>query len=196
MKSESTKLETQEQNSKSWTFVCNERKGDVERVVRPLNWTIEDIRTFWEKAKPHKVLFWQEIDNDFQKFIECFFYQDSDGSLQANGLFYVVDDFVGLLYITDIRPMVDAQCHFVFFDGGLRGRKPLVAGMLKVIFETYKFHRLSVEIPVYSRKALFNFTESLGFQFEGKRREAVFFDKGYFDVIQYYLLKRDFLKVE
>ena len=173
---------------------CAEPGGSVIREVRKMNLTPENMRTFWEQARKFKTIFNSEIRDDFQKFVKVLVTQNSDESITPNGLFWVIDDFVGVFYLTNIIPENDAQAHYTFFDGRHRGRIDLVKEMLRYAFEKYGFRRLSVEIPRYKSEKTRNFVEkSLGFRCEGKIRKSAFFDNDWYDSNIYGILREEVL---
>lgn len=172
---------------------CDEPEGEVIRHVRLMKMTRENLRTFWEKSKQHKTLFSQEIRDDFEKFVNVIFSQQGK-DLELSGLFWVVDNFVGVFYMTEIRVPFDAMTHYTFFDGRHRGRTNLVKQMLRYLFKTYKFRRLSTEVPLYAKQQTHNFVQkSLGFKHEGRKRKACLFDGEWFDVILYGILREEVL---
>ena len=76
---------------------------------------------------------------------------------------------VGCLLLTHIVPKIDAQCHFVFFDRVLFGRKVLLWNLMGKVFQEYDFQRLTVEVPEYLTP-LYKFArKKLMFRLEGER---------------------------
>lgn len=174
------------------TVICHEKHGDVERTVRPMILTMENLRRFWEEARQYKSLFTEEINGDFGAFLNVFLITSPDSkSIIPRGLFWVIDDFVGVFYITDIVLGHDAQVHYSFFDRKHRGRQELAKALLKWAFDKYKFRRLSTTIPTYATKAANGFAESLGFVREGKKRRAARYQGRWFDVILYGILAEE-----
>jgi RimJ/RimL family protein N-acetyltransferase len=174
------------------TAVCSEKKGEVIRSVRPMLYTIENFIEFWEKAKQFKNIFSKEINDDFGKFINLFVkYDPKTGMLTSDCLLWVIDDFVGVYYITNMYGTQDALVHYTFFDRTHHGRYDLTVKMLHYVFDTYNFHRLSVEIPLYASEYSFKFIESLGFHPEGRRRKAIHFNGDWFDVKEFGILKEE-----
>ena len=165
-------------------------------TVKRMVLTPENLRTFWEKSRQFKTLFSTEVRGDFKRFLEIFL-SDGPNGIQANGLFWVVDDFLGLMYMTDMIPGVDAKCHISFFDKRIRGREPLVKAMLHHAFERYGFHRLSLEIALYinsRNSALLRFAENVGFKHEGRKRSAAFHDGVWYDVNLFGILKEEIIR--
>lgn len=169
---------------------CNEPEGDVERNVYFMPLSMETLKIFWEKSRPFKTLFNEEIRGDFHRFCEVFLELDSNGEARTKGLFWHVDDFVGVYYMNDIVINLEATVHFSFFDRRLRGRVGLTKRMLKLVFDTYNFKRLNVTIPVYASVATNFFVEKLlGFKYEGTKRLCVPFGGKLFSLKMYGLLK-------
>ena len=100
---------------------------------------------------------------------------------------------VGLLLLTHIKPRLDAQAHFAFFDRRLVGRQGIIKNVMAQVFTDLELERLSVEIPEHL-DALIRFTEKkLGFKPEGKRHHAFWdADSGWRDVVCLRMLRSEF----
>lgn len=171
---------------------CSEPEGHIIRNIRAMPLTPSNLYKFWEKSRQFKVLFTREINNDFLEFVKLFIVADKDGlPADCNGLFWVVDDFVGVLYMTDIKPGYDAIVHYSFFDRRQRGRQPLIRKMLRYVFEHYGFRRLTVEIPKYAVESTNAFVRSLNFKEEGRKRKATYYENQWFDVMIYGILREE-----
>lgn len=169
--------------------VCNEPEP-VTHTVRKMILTPENLRKFWDKSRQFKTLFTSEIRGDFKKFLELFL-SDGPNGIQCNGLFWVVDDFVGIMYITDIIPGLDAKCHVSFFDRRLNGREPLFREMIKYVLERYDFHRLTIEVALYANASYMRLVEAVGFKKEGRRRSFAWYEGQWFDVNLYGILRNE-----
>lgn len=173
--------------------------GDVvlthgEYTVRgPMPITAENIERLWQQAKQYPIIFGKEVLGNSKDFIELFVNFD-DGKPEVNGLFYVINDFLGVFYLTDIVPGEDANAHYTFFDRRHNGRRDLVVAMLKYVFEKYQFQRLSAQIPNYATKQARHFAQACGFMYEGKRRKAAPYKGDRFDVNLYGILRSEVLK--
>lgn len=172
-----------------FTCICDEPEGKIERSVYKMPLTYDNLTKFWEKSRQFKTLFSKEINDDMSKFVELFLAQDGN-ELTANGLFWVVDDFVGVYYLTDIYAPFDAQTHYTFFDRRHKGRSDMTRKMVEHVFNKFQFHRLSVEVPLYAKSSL-SFIESVGFKKEGRKRDGVFFNNQFFDCNLYGILKSE-----
>jgi RimJ/RimL family protein N-acetyltransferase len=152
-----------------------------------MDMTLENLRKFWQKVSKFRNVFNVEIEDDFDKFLNIFTYQHGD-YVGVNGLFWVIDDFVGIFYITDITPY-DCLAHYIFFDRRSKGRTQITKDMLEFLFRKYGFRRISVEVPLYAKKETNAFVEGLGFKWEGRRRKAVVYDGTWFDINCYGILR-------
>lgn len=167
--------------SSIFSCVCTEKEGSVIRHVYPMILTPENLKKFWEKSKPFKFLFNTEIRENFDCFLNMFVNQIDD-KLHGTGLFWVVDDFVGVFYITEIMPEEDCQAHITFFDRRFNGRLHLTKKMLIYLFDKYQFKRISVSLPKYATDSSRRFLASLGFTYEGRKRQATEFNGERYDV--------------
>src|SRR5512134_735316 len=135
---------------------CDEPEGGVVRSVRFMPLSMQNLKLLWEKSREFDTLFTEEINGDFKKFLELFLRKGPDG-IETNGLFWVVDDFVGVFYMTHIVPSVQADVHYTFFDRRHHGRVELVKKMLRYGFLRYNFVRLNAWLPVYVKRNVFKF---------------------------------------
>lgn len=172
--------------------LCDEPEGQVIRRVRPLLFTPENLQKFWDKAKQFQTIYGREFDN-VQDFYHMFIRQEPGGDLNLNGLFWVIDDFVGVFYMTDIT-LTEANVHYSFFDRRHKGRHNLVREMLKYVFSRYPFlRRVNVEIPGYATKYTRHFIIDVGFALEGRKRKAITYKGQVFDMFLFGILKEEVL---
>lgn len=175
---------------------CHEPGGEVERSVYFMDFSIDNLQTLWEKSRHFHNIFGREVEGDFQKFCSLLMNGDGLNVLYSSGLFWRVDNFVGVFYMTRIVPEVDTVVHYIFFDKRHRGRLPLINAMLNWSFNTFQFNRMSVEIPAYaSPNARILVEKHLGFKYEGKRREASQNRQGWHDIFLFGLLRKEFYKM-
>jgi len=78
-------------------------------------------------------------------------------------------NLIGALLLSHIVPKVDAQCHFVFFDRTLFGRKALLWNLMGKVFQEYDLQRLTVEVPEYLTPLYKFVRKKLNFRLEGER---------------------------
>lgn len=156
------------------SVVCNEPSGPIERHVTKFVFSEENIKKFYEQSQKFPKIFGRTTAATIEEFLDMFFFLDKDGFWQTNNLFYIVDDFVGVLSLTNIYHPHDALMHFTFYDRRLKGRNELLREMIKYVIREYEFNRLSCEIPTYAPKTVLHFvSEHLGLVLEGKRRKSV-----------------------
>jgi len=169
---------------------CKEHGIFINRTVWLMDYSVDNLRKLWEKSSEHRILFSDDVNGNFQKFCSIFLSQDPNtGNLFSNGLVWVVDDFVGILFMSQIHGD-EALLHFSFFDGRLR--YDISRRMIDYIFSEYKFNRLNAEIVPFASKRVFSFIESLGFRREGKKRKALSYKDERFDLLLYGLLREEF----
>lgn len=178
--------------------VCEEYDHElkaVRKIVRsvyPLKFTPENLQKFWDKAKEFPYLYGFEILNNPQDFFDLFFYTGEDGSINSNGLFWVLDDFVGVFYLTDIDTRnKSASVHYTFFDKRSNGRVKLVKECIKYVFKKYPFQRLSTSVPLYAKPITRKFILDIGFYYEGKTRDSSWYKGQWFSTNLYGILRKD-----
>lgn len=169
---------------------CDEPEGKVIRYVRKMNLEPERLKRFWSLSRKYPTLFSQEVRDSFPKFVNVFISQGATG-LEANGLLWEIDDLLGVFYLNDIIPGVDANTHYTFLDGRFKGRIELTKKMLRYVFEKYKFRRLSTVIPKYAQVYADTFALNLGFKKEGRRRKCVLYNGEWFDATLYGILAEE-----
>lgn len=171
--------------------ICQEPEGEITRYVYPMALTIENLRTFWEKSRGFRTVFGDEVNGDFKKFLELFISQDGE-QLRAHGLFWVIDDFVGVYYITHITE-VECSVHYTFFDRRHKGREELTKAVLRYGFMHFGFQRMNVEVPMYASRHTFGFTYAIGFKKEGIKRSCTRYKGEWFSATLFGLLREEAL---
>jgi hypothetical protein len=162
---------------------CKEHNKIINRKVWLMDYSSENLRQLWEKSKEHRILFSDDVNGDFNKFCSIFLSRDpSSGTIFTNGLVWVVDDFVGVLFMSQIKRS-EAMLHFSFFDGRLRF--DISKRMIDYIFTEYNFDRLNSEIVPFASRRVFNFVEQLGFKKEGTKRKGLLYKNEKFDLLLY-----------
>jgi RimJ/RimL family protein N-acetyltransferase len=174
------------------SVVCEEREGEVRREVSPFIFTPESTRKLYSVASQFPVLFGKPL-NSIEDFLIRFFWYTDDGLPHLRGPVWVVDDFVGIFYLTDLKED-EATAHFAFFDKKFWGRHKLVKAMVRHTFQSYGYRRLNVVIPSYAGKKVFKFVSDLGFTLEGRKREDAFYKGSWFDSNLYGILRSEVLK--
>jgi RimJ/RimL family protein N-acetyltransferase len=177
-------------------FECNEPTGKYIRIVRQLVFDKDNLAKLWEKVRQFPTLFGQAIVNDQNKFIDKLMAIDSNGNISGRGLIWVVDDFVGIYYLTDIifgdsNFPEDALVHYSFFDRRHHGRSEMTKSFIRYVFNKYQFNRLTANIPMYSTPQTFSFVEDLGFKYEGRKRKCCSYKGDLFDMKTFGILKSE-----
>lgn len=170
-------------------FLVQERGRQIEHEIWLMEFHLENLKRLWEKSKVHRILFNDDVNGDFHKFCNIFFGETTDGRVEGKGVVYIMDDFVGMMFISNITSR-ECTLHFSFFDGHLR--LDISKETLKFIFDEYGFDRISTGIVPFASHRVKDFVEKLGFKFEGKKRKALLYKGGVFDLHQYGLLKEEF----
>lgn len=169
---------------------CAEHNGIQKRTVRDFPLSLNNIQALYARASRFPTLFGQESPKNFSDFLKILMHEE-EKSIRPNGLMWVVDDLIGIFYLADIEPGTDANIHFSFFDQRLRGRLDMCRRMVQIVFESFRFRRLSIELPEYIRGNTPLFVEQIGFQREGCKRQATTFASRWFDVRIYGMLYED-----
>ncbi len=173
------------------SVLCHEPEGNIVRNVRFMTLDPDNIKRFWTESSKFKTLFSSSVQS-FEEFMNLIIDGGYDGMTPTSkGLFWVVDDFVGMFYMTRIEVGKDALVHYSFFDRRHKGRYELVYEMLKYVFQRYQFNRLSVEVPLYAYKNTSQFVERIGFKKEGRKRKASMYDGELFDVSLFGILRSE-----
>lgn len=167
---------------------CIERKKQITRKVWLMDYSPENLSKLWEKTKEHRILFNDDINGDVHKFYNVFLFEDGSGQIHAKGLNFIVDDFVGSLFVSNIT-RTEADLHFSFFDSYLRYH--VAIKMLEYLFEEYGFDRLSAWFVPFASERVFDFILDLGFRYEGKKRAAHTYKGNKFELVLYGLLRED-----
>lgn len=77
-------------------------------------------------------------------------------------------EMCGLLLLTNIIPMVDAQVHFTFMDRNLIGKTRLIVNWMRDCVAMFDFQRLTAEVPEYEPRLRKFYRNKLGFRYEGE----------------------------
>jgi len=80
------------------SIACDEPEGAVVRHVHQMSLTPLNLKKFWDKSRKFVTIFNEEVRGDFKKFLEVFLREGPSG-IECRGLFWVIDDFVGIMYL-------------------------------------------------------------------------------------------------
>lgn len=191
MKYMSLQAEILEDHDVILSVVCDEPEGNITREVRLLTFTSENLKKLWERVSEFPTLYGIDVSKNPQVLLDHLITQSRNG-VNPNGLFFIVDDFVGLFTLDEIRPNDSASVHYSFFDRRHKGRSQLIRAMLLWAFNTFKFRRLNTRVPTYVSSYVMKFvTEELGFIYEGKQRKAIEYLDKRWDVNLYGMLREE-----
>ena len=141
--------------------------------------TAEKVKELWEQASQFDVLFSDWTKGRIEPFLSAL--------LSKNAVWFEFYDTievkpVGVAYVTQVHNGFDAVGHFTFWDKTAKGREPIVRNLMRRVFNTYDLHRMTAKIPVY-QKGVLAFARRLGFEEEGRVREAVIYKENWNDLI-------------
>ena len=118
-------------------------------------------------------------------------------------------ELLGIFVLNQVRPGLDAQAHFLFFDRQLANKRQLCRAMIQRTFadEELALHALRVDLPEYVGKYAHFLRKGLGFKYEAERRlsnpkaaarasrryQAAFYDGKWCDVLLLSLTREEFL---
>lgn len=77
-------------------------------------------------------------------------------------------EIVGILMVLNIVPRLEAQLHFVFFDGNLVGRRMLLRSWCRDVIAALELQRLLILIPEQVETLIRFARVKLGFRYEGE----------------------------
>jgi RimJ/RimL family protein N-acetyltransferase len=172
-----------------FSFVCDEPNGPVERKVYLATFTPIFLRDMWEKQRKFRTLMGREILT-FSDFVDFFVMKTESGKLDPKGICLVIDDLIGIYWISDINYPAYCEVHYTFFDGRHRGRLELTKQAIKYIFNFWQINLMYVNVALYAKLPI-RFVESLGFKKEGRLRSRFFYRDKWWDVNSYSLLKEE-----
>lgn len=147
-----------------------------------LNW--EKVQQLWLSVKKIRALFSDLTQNDFSNFFQALTHQ--------NSLWFEVwddEELVGIVWLADTHLVIDAVAHMMFLDSKPAEKKPVVKELIRWVFKNYPLQRMTAFVPepYHATKRL---TESVGFQQEGRKRDAVMLSGKLYDLYMYGLTRR------
>jgi RimJ/RimL family protein N-acetyltransferase len=174
-----------------FSVICDEPEGKVLRNVRMFEFTSENLHKLYFQVTKFRTFLGVEV-RTFEDMLRIFVDEGPHGEIIPKGLCLVVDDFVGIFWLTDIVGLHEASVHYTFFDRRHKGRQELCRAALNHAFSVFKFHRLWTKVPVNAVGVLF-FIEQIGFTKVGRLRRSTYFRGKYYDTNVYDLLHEEIL---
>lgn len=169
--------------------VCEEPEGTVTRKVYLAKFTPQFLALLWEKQRNFRTLMGREIMT-FPEFVDFFVKTEKDNSITPRGLCFVVDDLVGIFWLSDIHAPSYAEVHYTFFDRRHKGRINLCREAIKYCFNNWNFNCLYVGVGLFATIPI-RFVESIGFKREGRLRQRLQYKGVWWDVNMYSLLREE-----
>ncbi len=77
-------------------------------------------------------------------------------------------EIVGILMVLNIVPRLEAQLHFVFFDGNLVGRRMMLRNWCRDVLRALDLQRLVLLVPEHVETLIRFARVKLGFRYEGE----------------------------
>lgn len=141
----------------------------------------DKVRDIWLSYSKHDVLFSDSTEGSFETFFDIL--------TDPRSIWFELEDeesgmTVGVMSVSKIIPGYDAYGHFAIWNGRARGKEKIIHQLMKLIFDKYKIHRMSCEIPAYM-KGVSRFIHRLGFKEEGTRREGVMKNGSWVDMLMF-----------
>ncbi len=172
----------------AFTCICDEPEGQVLRSVKLLRFTPDNLRLLWSKVSKFRTFMGKEI-NTMEDMLGMFI----TDSGEPKGLCMMIDDMVGLFYLTEIHGTFEASVHYTFFDRRHRGRVELCKKALEYAFRAFDFQRLSTTVPEYEVKVGHFVQQNLGFVYTGRQRKNKMIRGKLYDTLLYDILREEFL---
>jgi RimJ/RimL family protein N-acetyltransferase len=147
------------------------------------------LQALWEKLKRFRTLFSDLTRGDVVNFVN---YVTSSDTFWLE----IMEDrfLVGIVVLEGISKVVDAEAHVLFMDRELSNKVPVCKAIIKWLFATFPFQRLTVQIPeIYM--APIRLVNDLGFKREGKKRQAVLISGKWVDVFVLGLIRPEVAKL-
>lgn len=162
---------------------CVVRDSRYDVYAMTLTWP--KVFTLWDKLKRFRTLFSDLTRGDFKNFVS--FVTNGDTlwlEIQERGR------LVGIVVLEGMSQIVDAEAHVLFMDRELADKVPICKAIIRWLFATFPFQRLTVQIPE-TYFAPIRLVNSLGFKREGKKRQAVLISGKWVDVFILGLLRSE-----
>lgn len=98
---------------------------------------------------------------------------------------------IGLMYLVQLVPGINAQMHLVFWDEKLPAtRAPLVRKAVKFGMERFELPRISAQFK-WSAVTMKHFLRKVGFVYEGTLRKGWIDETGYQDMLLYGMISEE-----
>lgn len=146
--------------------------------ARHLTLNRDKVLWLWEQCRKFRTLFSDLTKNDFENFIAFL--------IQTDTVWFEVvrdDEILGLVWLSDLSQIYDANCHMMFFDryAEAEDKIELCGRLVQWAFMNLPIQRLTAPIPELYRGTR-RIAERLGFKHEGTKRRALLMDGRWIDL--------------
>lgn len=127
----------------------------------------EKIGWLWMQMQRFRTLFSDITKNDADNFYNLLILPNSYWIEILDSENYII----GVVYVTGMQQVVDADVHLMFFDRRPAEKVELCKKIAGWLFDTFHFHRLTATIPMIYY-ATVRLAEKIGFVHEGRKRQS------------------------
>lgn len=135
--------------------------------VHELILTYEKVGWIWTEMQNYRSLFSDLTRGDVNNFWNLISMPDSYW-VEISG---ADENLVGIVYVTNIQQILDADVHLIFFDRRPAEKTELCKKIAAFLFDKFHFHRMTATVPVIYY-ATVRLAQKIGFQMEGKKRQS------------------------
>lgn len=135
-----------------------------------------ELMRLWGQLKKFRSIFSDLTRGDLNQFIA---YVSNRDTFWME--IWEKDELVGLVVLEELHKIVDANAHVLFLDRHILRRIPICKVIIKWLFENMPLQRLTVEVPDWYENTV-SLVRNLGFNTEGKKRQAVLIGGRWSDV--------------
>ncbi len=160
----------------------------VEPILEVDGWKVREMvidknkmLALWTTFQQYQTLFSDLARGDFNNFYRVL--------LLPNTLWFEIWDkadeqIIGVLWVTDLEQIVDANAHCVYFDRMPAQKDNVTRELIWWLFRHFPLHRLTAK-PAAIYHATIRLMERIGFKKEGRVRESVLIGGKWNDQIIY-----------
>lgn len=135
--------------------------------ARPMVMTQEKVRWLWAEMNKFRALFSDLTIGSIDNFTNLITLPDSYWLDVIN---IETKKSVGVVYLLNVTS--NPEVHIMFFDRVFKDKLELSKTLMRFLFATFMFHRITAVTPVIYRNTIL-FAKKLGFREEGIRRESI-----------------------
>ncbi|CAB4830105.1 unannotated protein [freshwater metagenome] len=156
-------------------------------MLREMIFTPDKMKWLWETMQGYKTLFSDLTRGKLENFVDVVLLPDS---FWVEVVEKETEQIIGIMYVTDLRLVIDASVHLVFFD-----RKPVEKSMIcrfaiEWMFKNFPLQRLTAYVPSIYWMTI-KLAKNIGFVEEGRRRQALLIGNRWVDQMIFGILRRE-----